>query len=195
MRAGGGAAMTLFDFVTVMVSMILALSLGHVLDGIAHLYKTRERVKWSLPHTLWMGAIVLTLINHWWALWDFRDINWNYASFLYILIAPVALSFAVNLIAPERDGNETYDMGAQFDRVRQPFAVAFCIYVLAMWFDGAILAGQDPLAPLGLLHIPALVATAVGFFSKGRAINIVISLIAIATLMGIGLTRLITSLS
>lgn len=187
--------MTLFDFVTVMVSMILALSLGHVLDGIAHLYKTRERVKWFLPHTLWMGAIVLTLINHWWALWDFRDIEWNYASFLYILIAPVALSFAVNLIAPERTSDETYDMGAQFSRVRQPFAVAFCVYVLAMWFDGAILAGQDPFGALGLLHIPALVATGVGFFNNGRTVNVVISFIAIATLAGIGLTRLFASLS
>jgi hypothetical protein len=46
------APMTLFDFVTVMVSMILALSLGHLLDGISHLYKTRERVRWRLPHTL-----------------------------------------------------------------------------------------------------------------------------------------------
>lgn len=187
--------MTLFDFVTVMVSMILALSLGHVLDGIAHLYKTRGRVKWHLPHTLWMAAIVLTLINHWWALWDFNDINWNYASFLYILIAPVTLSFAVNLIAPERSGDDAYDLEAQFARVRQPFAAAFCIYVLAMWFDGPLLDRQDPLGPIGLLHIPAIVGTIVGFFSSGRIVAVVVSLIGVATLLSIGITRLIMSLS
>lgn len=186
--------MTLFDFVTVMVSMILALSLGHLLDGISYLYKTRERVNWYLPHTLWMIGLVLTLVHHWWALWDFRALDWNYAHFLYVLIAPVTLSFGANLLAPERSGDQVADLAQQFERVRKPFAIAMLVYVLAMWFDGPLLAGQDVFGPIGLLHIPMLGAFALTFVGRGRTASVLAPCSIIAILFGLVLVRLVASL-
>lgn len=185
--------MTLFDFVTVMVSMILALSLGHLLDGIAHLYKARERVKWHLPHTLWMVTLVITLINHWWTLWDFRALDWNYVFFLYILVAPVTLSFATNLIAPERAGDEPADLAQQFVRVRRPFAITMFVYALAMWFDGPLLAGQDVFGSIGLLHIPMLGAFALTYVG-GRVSSVLAPCVMIVLLFTVISIRLMASL-
>ena len=92
--------MSLFEFVTVMVSMILALCLGHLLRGVTFLAKTDRPVEYYLPHTLWSIEILLAVVNHWWSLWDLRDVNWSYASFLYILVAPILVSLATGLLAP-----------------------------------------------------------------------------------------------
>jgi hypothetical protein len=161
--------MSLFEFVTVMISMILALTLGQLLSGASFLLRSSREVRWHAPHTLWLAALGLSLVNHWWALWDFRNVDWNYASFLYILVAPLLIFLAVGLLTPERTDPDSADMQRQFARVRRPFAGLVCAYVLVMWFDGPILAGQDPWGPIGRLHLPILAGAALAFPEKRKA--------------------------
>jgi hypothetical protein len=115
-----------------------------------------------------VAALGLSLVNHWWALWDFRDVDWNYASFLYILIAPLLIFLAVGLLTPERTDPDSNDMQRQFARVRRPFAGLVCAYVLVMWFDGPILAGQDRWGAVGLLHVPILAGAALDLVTENR---------------------------
>jgi hypothetical protein len=164
--------MSLFEFVTVMISMILALTLGQLLSGASFLLRSTKEVRWYAPHTLWVATLGLTLVNHWWALWDFRDLDWNYASFLYILIAPVLIFLAVGLLAPDRTDSDSNDMQHQFARVRRPFAALVCAYVLVMWFDGPILAGQDPFGAIGLLHLPIVAGAVLALVTENRRANV-----------------------
>lgn len=165
--------MSLFEFVTVMISMILALSLGQLLSGISFLLKTERAIHRYLPHSLWLACIGVTVINHWWSLWDFRDLAWDYAAFIYILVAPTLVSVAVGLIAPDQSGSGPIDLQTQFARVRRTFAAVFSIYVLAMWFDGPLLAGHEPLGVIGSLHIPILASALVPLFTDNRRANVI----------------------
>ena len=90
--------MSMFEFVTVMVSMILALCLGHLLRSGSFLSRTDREVRYYLPYMLWSLVMFLSVINHWWTLWDLRDVDWNYGSFLYILVAPVLVTFGTGTI-------------------------------------------------------------------------------------------------
>lgn len=182
--------MTLFEFVTVMVSMILALSLGHLLEGISYLIRVRDRVRWSPPYVIWLALLVLSLANHWWALWDFRQYEWNYASFLYILIGPIALSFGASMIAPDRSDLGPIDLGTHYARSRQAFALAMVTYVLAMWFDGPLFAGQNVFGLIGLMHIPMLGAYSLALISRSLAANVAAGCIALGCLVAIMLIRL-----
>ena len=71
--------MSLFEFVSVIIAVILALSLGQLLVGVSALVKSRRQVQSFLPHTLWLGAVFLGILAHWWAQWDFRDLEWTAA--------------------------------------------------------------------------------------------------------------------
>lgn len=159
--------MSLFEFVTVMVSMILALSLGQLLSNLSYLAKTHREIVRYLPYSLWLFAMGLVLVNHWWSIWDLRDINWNYASFLYVLIAPVLITFAAGLLAPDRAESGPIDLSAQFLRIRPIFTKAILAYVLVMWFDGPLLSGQDAFGLVGLLHIPLLAALSWSLIDTG----------------------------
>jgi hypothetical protein len=101
---------SLFEFVTVMISIILALSLGQLLTGLTFLIKTDRQVRWHAPHTLWLVFMWPTLVNHWWSLWDFNTLEWNYAAFMYVLIAPVLIAFAVGLLSPDRSDSASNDL-------------------------------------------------------------------------------------
>lgn len=181
--------MSLFEFVTVMVSMILALSLGQLLTGVTFLIKTGRDIRWHAPHTLWLAFIALTLVNHWWSLWDFNALEWNYAAFMYILLAPTLIAFAVGLLAPDRSDSASNDLALQFARVRQPFAAVLVAYVLAMWFDGPLLAGQNAFGAVGLLHIPILAAAATPLFSAAGRANLLAPCLASAALATVMVIR------
>jgi hypothetical protein len=187
----GQAPMSLFEFVTVMISMILALSLGQLLTGVTFLIKTGRDIRWHAPHTLWLAFCALTLVNHWWSLWDFSAVEWRYASFMYVLIAPTLIAFAVGLLAPDRSDSASGDLAAHFARVRRPFAAVLSCYVVAMWFDGPLLAGHDALGAVGMLHGPILAAAAVPLFTSGRRANLVAPCVASGALLVVVLIRLL----
>lgn len=177
--------MSLFEYVTVMVSMILALTLSGVLGTVSLLLRKRNQLQWSAPFGLWLLALTICLINHWWALWDFHALDWNYTSFVYILIAPILITLAVGLIAPDRSQADWSDLPAHFEQVRRSFCWIFAIYAGVMWFDGPLLAGQAVFGAVGALHVPIIAASLLGAASAGKVPNILAPLVVLATLLTI----------
>jgi hypothetical protein len=184
--------MSLFEFVTVMISMILALSLGQMLRSASYIAKTEREVARSRAYTIWFVVIVLAVINHWWSLWDLQSIDWNYASFLYVIIAPVLITFASGLLTPSRSGSGPIDLPGQFARVRRLFSIVMVSYAIAMWFDGPLLAGQPVFGFVGVLHIPIITASLVPWVSGGERANILAGATMIATLLVVMVVRFAT---
>lgn len=175
--------MSLFEFVTVMISMILALSFGQMLQSAAYFAKTEREIIPYRPYALWIASIVLTVLNHWWSLWDLQSINWSYPSFVYILIAPTLISYAISLLAPNTAGTGTIDIPTQFEKIRKLFSKVMFTYVAIMWFDGPLLAGQNAFGFVGLMHIPVLIGVAVPWFTGNKLANTIAPLINILLIM------------
>lgn len=184
--------MSLFEFVTVMISMILALSLGQLLSSLSYLTKTPHKIIPSKPYMLWLIAIGITLVNHWWSLWDLRDISWNYFSFLYVLIAPALITFAVGLFVPERVQSGPVDLSSQFLKIRPTFTKVMLVYILFMWFDGFLLAGQDIFGLVGLLHIPLLAALSFSLLDKGARLNTLVPIVLMIDMLIVIIIRFLT---
>jgi hypothetical protein len=184
--------MSLFEFVTVMISMILALSLGRLLRSASYLAKTDRDVIAHRPYTFWFVVTLLAVINHWWSLWDLRGIQWNYASFLYVLAAPVLIAFAAGLITPDRSGSGAINIPNHFSRIRKLFSKIFVCYVFFMWFDGPLLGGQDVLGIIGILHVPIIAAASVPWISGDDRANLGAASVAIAALVVVVVARFTT---
>ena len=181
--------MSLFEFVTVMVSMILALCLGHLLRNASFLAGTDREVKHSLPYILWSLVLLLTVINHWWSLWDLRDLDWNYGSFLYILAAPILITFATGLFSPIQPNLGPIDLQAHYSRIRRTFSAVLATYAGVMWFDGPLFAEQAVFGTVGILHIPIIVADLVPSVSANHRVNAVAASTVIAILLFIMVVR------
>ncbi len=181
--------MSLFEFVTVMVSMILALCLGHLLRSASFLAKTDREVRYYLPHTLWSLVLFLSVINHWWSLWDLRDLNWDYGSFLYILAAPILITFATGLFSPLQPTSGPIDLQAHYSRTRRAFSAALFAYACVMWFDGPLFAGQAVFGKVGLLHIPIILADLVPGLTSNRRANTAAASTVISILLIIMVVR------
>ena len=93
--------MTLFEFILVMVSLVLAISMTHLLEGVARVVRHRSRFALDATTTLWAVFLFVLSIGHWWSLWGMRDANWTFPAFFFVLIPPTLLFLAVSLLVPE----------------------------------------------------------------------------------------------
>lgn len=181
--------MSLFEFVTVMISMILALCLGHVLRSTSLLAKSEKRVASYLPYTIWTVVLLLSVLNHWWSLWDLRDIEWNYASFLYILMAPILISFAAGMLMPEETDAKVISLESHYLRVRPLFFVSMTGYGVFMLFDGPLLSGQSLSSGTNIFTLVLLMDTVVPMFTPNKHINAAFGGLSIALVVSVMVTR------
>jgi hypothetical protein len=99
-----------FEYLAVLVSLILGLGITHILTGVGHTIHRRSRVETNPVHTIWTVATFLILVLNWWVFFQSRSIEgWTFGAFL--LVIGWAVSFylmAVLLYPPGLAEGENY---------------------------------------------------------------------------------------
>ena len=78
--------MSQFEYIMVMVALILALALAQALRGLAEIVTSRKRY-W--PHSFWLVTIVFLMVQAWWADWNYNAVEeWRFTTYLLVLASP-----------------------------------------------------------------------------------------------------------
>lgn len=94
--------MDAFNYLSVMVSMIVGLGLTQLFAGIGNLVQIRRRVQRYWLHTTWVFLLIALHIHMWWSLWALRvHGDWTFGYFLYVLLGPALLVIASHIVIPE----------------------------------------------------------------------------------------------
>ena len=80
----------LFSFVLVMVSLVLAIGLTHLVQGVTNILQTRGNIRCDSLIPIWAASLFLVAAIYWWSLWDLRNVHWRFHHFFYMLLAPNA---------------------------------------------------------------------------------------------------------
>ena len=146
--------MTLFEFIAGMISVILALSAGQLLTGVAALVQARATVRASVTHAVWATGLFMIVFAHWWSLWDFRDLQWTFPSFFFSLVGPTLLFFAVALINPRHvSRREPTDLAQHFLDVRVPLMWVLLAMLFFVTLDGPLLGTEPAFNRLRVLQV------------------------------------------
>lgn len=90
-----------FEYVTVLISIILGLGVTQILTGIADLVHQNERVKVYAPHLVWVFLLLVLHVQEWWVTFQLRSYGpWRLPVFLFILLYPVVLFILARLLFP-----------------------------------------------------------------------------------------------
>ena len=134
--------MTVFEYIMVMVSLILALALAQGLRGLSETVRSPHRY---LPHTLWTVMITLLVLQTWWAYWDFNLIDdWQVTHYAGVLVFPIILFTQMYLLVPATRTAETKWL-EHFFAVKQwflglmIFMSFFAAYINVFMFDAPFL--------------------------------------------------------
>lgn len=117
--------MTAFDYLSVLISIVLGLSITQLLGGFAAMVRARDRLTFYWPHLVQMLALFLINVQVWWALFGLRDMqHWTFAGFFVVLMQPVTLYMMSAFLTPDIPARERMDLRAFYFREKTWFFAA-----------------------------------------------------------------------
>ena len=178
--------MTSFEYVMVLVSIIVALAIAHLLNSIAaSVHRLRghgEPIELDAVYVLWIGFVLIYLISFWW--WEFKLqevlIEWSFGMYLFVIGYAIALFMMAAILVPHRMQGVT----RSYDYFLQGRKWFFGALLLVTVIDVAdtFLKGYDwgvrP-AVLAIYAVNTIVAVT-GFVSNRRSIQLGVACVAFA---------------
>ena len=112
--------MELFEFLMVLVSIIIGLGVAEVLTGVARVLRHPDSVQRYWVHTVTAVTIFLALLQTWWESWSLREATeWSFPGLLMMLAGPVCLFLMAHLLYPEEMPGS--DLREYYYRIARPF--------------------------------------------------------------------------
>lgn len=94
--------MSLFEFLMVLVSIIIGLGIATILTGVAQMIRCRGSTERYWVHSVATTAILFALLQQWWEIWDLRVVpEWTFHGLVMMLTGPVGLFLIAHLLFPE----------------------------------------------------------------------------------------------
>jgi hypothetical protein len=167
-----------FEYVSVMVSVILALGVARILGGFGELLVKRDSARTYWVHTLCIVFYFLFHIRIWWAYWDLRDAPpTNLAVFMFMLVPPAIAYLGTYVLLP---GGFPSDADKHFYDVRKVFYALGFVAVGTAMASPSIL-GYDMPVEFYLGNSLGAVFNLLGFVSANRRVQafiVIVSLVA-----------------
>jgi hypothetical protein len=93
-----------FSYLSVLISIVLALGMTRVLAGVGEMLQARSRRRIYWVHAVWILNLFLYLVVAWWIFYRWRNQQtWTFFLFVFVLISPTILYLASLLLFP-REG-------------------------------------------------------------------------------------------
>lgn len=149
--------MSLFEFLMVLVSLIIGLGIAELLSGIAQTIRYRKTVTLYWVHFTFVLIIFLALLQQWWEIWGLRETEtWTFIGLLMMLGGPIGLFLISHLIFP--DQIVTVDFRAYYYNEMQPILwIGVCTVITSVTFRplifGETLFALDNLSSFVLIAI------------------------------------------
>ena len=162
--------MSTFEFVSVLMSIVVGLGITRILSDLASLADYRKKVEFDGITLLWTLNVLGFHLVYWWVVvnnWRTRE-TWSFAGFSSLFLYGVALYFCAALILP-RATDKGVDLRERFDGIRMPFFSLWLVVLFSEVVD-SLSKGIDYV--LGELGIPYILINALNGILAALAIRI-----------------------
>lgn len=176
--------MTLFEYVTVAVSIVLSFGVVRLLDGLRPSLEPGRRY-WV--HFLWIPTKLLNHALYWWGLWALHEaVTWNLVSFVWILLFPATLYLQCTSLVTT-DPAAVSSWREHFYKIR-PWFFSINLFLIAHTFISSAIILRLPV--LHVSRIPLLVVfllNVLGVKSANPRLHGALSVVALLTqVLGFG---------
>jgi hypothetical protein len=146
--------MAAFEYLSVLISIILALGMTRVLAGVGEMLQARRQHRIYWVHIVWIINLFIYLVVAWWIFYRWRNQqSWNFYLFVFVLISPTILYLASMLLFPREGGSdESVDYKAHYYANHRAFFVIFSLFTVVDIVD-TLLKGVAHFFELGTPYI------------------------------------------
>jgi hypothetical protein len=141
----------------------------------------RGAVRFDALPFIWAASLFLVAAIYWWSLWDFRDVDWRFPTFFYLLLAPTLLHVAASLLVSTEALESGATMRSEFERIRVPFMLVMTVFSVVVMLDGWIVGAEAPWTPYRPVQIWTTCLCALGTLLAGARAQTVIAVLVLST--------------
>jgi hypothetical protein len=124
--------MTAFEYITVLISIILGMGITQIVSGIADMVTQWKKVKLYWPHLLWIGFVFFLHIQDWWETFNLQQFSsWKLSTFLVVILYPINLFILARMLFPVGQTEEVDFKQFYFERYRKFFLWVIILSVLS----------------------------------------------------------------
>ena len=119
-----------FEYLSVLISIILALGMTRVLAGVGEMLQARSQRHIYWVHVIWIINLFLYLVVEWWIFYRWRNQQpWTFLLFIFVLIGPTLLYLASILLFPREAAlDESVDYKTHYYANHRAFFIIFGLY-------------------------------------------------------------------
>ena len=142
-----------FSYLSVLISIILALGMTRALAGVSEMLQARSRRRLYWVHAVWVVNLFLYLVVAWWIFYRWRNQQpRTFFLFIFVLISPTILYLAsIVPFPPESSLDEFVNYKTHYYSNHRVFFVLFALYSPVDFVD-TLLKGISHLVALGPLY-------------------------------------------
>ncbi len=178
--------MTLFEYLSVAISIVLALSTAQLLGNLREVFDPARRY-WV--HALWVVQILLTHFIFWWGFWAYREVeSWNLGFFGLALLNPVLLFVCSNVLVRGQP-SDGVSWEKHFFSARRWFFVARGAIAVVAQLRVWLLLQLPILEPKGIPALVMILICVTGVLSENKRVHAALALIGLIQTVGVGYFR------
>ena len=101
--------MQMFEYVIVLISIVIGLALTHLMQGIAVLIQNPSRARIWWVHLVWVAYMIVSILFWWWEFHLQQIKTWTFAIYLFVIFYAFYLYLICAVLFPLRlEGYEGY---------------------------------------------------------------------------------------
>lgn len=126
--------MSPFEYVSVLISIILGLGITVILTGLADIIKRWHLISVYWPYGVWMLIVFVLHMQEWWITYSLRaEMTWTLPLFLFIITYPIVLFVLAHLLFPQKWSKAGLDLKQHyFNNYRKYFGAALLLVVISI---------------------------------------------------------------
>lgn len=178
--------MSKFEFLSVFVSIIIALGISYILSSAMRLIRRRGHVRMHGTTLVWMASLFLLQVLIWWVAFQRREsTNWTFFSFLLYLLVPILVSVPGYLLVPEieLELEPDYDLEKEFNHNRKWFLALLAALGVVGFVESGVSSGLWRISLGSALPLLQTALCVCGFLTRARWAQMAIALTYLATLL------------
>lgn len=161
--------MTAFEYLSVLLSIILGLAITQVLQGYRGLLLARSNVRLYAPSLIWSVVILLFTTQAWWASFGLEGREeWRFDTFLVILVQMALIYLSAALVLPDVPDGAVIDLEAHYEAQRRPFFGCLLAVLAVSLLKDLMLSGSLPSSLNVVFHGLMGAVGVAGFILRGR---------------------------
>jgi hypothetical protein len=178
--------MSRFEYLSVLVSIVIALGINEVTISWGRLIQRRERVKFSWLHAFWSLFTLFLLIQLWWGFWNFRTVEtWSLAALLAVVTEAITLVLCALLLVPgAREDAAACDLHRVYLDNSRPFFLLGALLLVQLTLVDVLVLGMPLLHGENAMRGVGTAVAIVAARSRHPRVHTGVALVSLALLAG-----------